>query len=946
MKKAVALLSVVALGAFALALAYAQATPGDFDPTWGEEGVVLTDFEGMDDTATTQVLMPDGKLVAAGWVNSYPGDFGAVRYLRDGRLDPSFGDGGRVVTAFSDDPELVDAAWGINARPNGGVHLFGETCDADYVVCQFAMAAYLADGSLDESFGAGGLVTTSIPDAETAISWPTRNILQPDGKVVAGGLALFENNQSDIVLLRYNSDGSLDETFGDGGISVIDFEGKAQFPQDIVALPGDKIMIVGGVADEFAFGAFFEEAFMARINSDGSVDTTFGGGDGYITWTLGGEPLGFDRALVTSESEMFIVGGDETDCTLQRFDLDGTLDTTFGDDGWVIIDSGLLDLCIDATLTADGRIALVGRASSAERASRTAAPGRSHDRLAARSAGTAESSPAAHQETFFDHIVGLYNTDGTPDATFGDNGLVRFTVDDGAGLFSNISAQQDGKLLVVGDALVGEQYDFGVVRFLGKGLPQGANPGALDPTWGDGGISYAGFEEADDYAFSQVMLPDGSLIAGGWANAYPGDFGAARFLPNGDLDPDFGDDGLVTTAFTEDPEAVDAAYGINSRPNGGFHLFGETCDADYVVCQLAAAAYLPDGSLDPSFGEDGRVVTDPGTASAASWSTRNVLQPDGKLVTAGIVYLDDGGTDLILIRYNEDGSLDDTFGDGGMVIQDFMGLDTYPQDLMALPGDELLATGSMIETNDEGDIVQIQSYIARFDSNGDLVTSFGGGDGYVLWDYNGEPHAAQRALLLPDGKILIIGATEDDLQEFSPVDCTLQRFDLDGNIDETFGDEGWVIIDSGQSDYCWDVKLTGDSKLVIAGEAHPAADSELRGAFGRAPKVGFAGAGGSWAATNRAMPRDSHFDNIIGRFYLDGTPDASFGEDGLVRFRVNDEPAYAYIFGVDVQPNDKYVVAGEAMSGDFSQMVALRFLGDGPAAQVFAPVVRGGPAGK
>ncbi|HRN68428.1 MAG TPA: hypothetical protein PLD89_09935, partial [Promineifilum sp.] len=550
------------------------------------------------------------------------------------------------------------------------------------------------------------------------------------------------------------------------------------------------------------------------------------------------------------------------------------------------------------------------------------------------------------QDEFYDHLVALYNADGTPDATFGDDGLVRFAVDDGAGDFFNLSAQLDGKLLVVGHVLVGEQYDFGVVRFLGEGLPQGATPGAFDPTWGDGGISYAGSEEADDYAFSQVMLPDGSLIAGGWANVYPGDFGAARFLPNGDLDPDFGDDGLVTTAFTEDPEAVDAAYGINSRPNGGFHLFGETCDADYVVCQLAAAAYLPDGSLDPSFGEDGRVVTDPGTASAASWSTRNVLQPDGKLVTAGIVYLDDGGTDLILIRYNEDGSLDDTFGDGGMVIKDFMGLDTYPQDLMALPGDELLATGSMTETNDEGDIVQIQSYIARFDSNGDLVTSFGGGDGYVLWDYNGEPHAAQRALLLPDGKILIIGATEDDLQEFSPVDCTLQRFDMDGNMDGTFGDEGWVIIDSGQSDYCWDVKLTGDSKLVIAGQAHPAADSELRGAFGRVPKVGFAGAGGSSAATNRAMPRDSHFDNIIGRFYLDGTPDASFGEDGLVRFRVNDEPAYAYIYGVDVQPNDKYVVAGEALSGEFSNFVALRFLGDGPAAQVFMPAVQGGPANK
>ncbi len=471
MKKSIAALFIV-VGALALALVFgrARANTGAFDPTWGQEGVVLTDFEGMDDTANTQVLMPDGKLVAAGWVNAYPGDFGVARYLRDGRLDPSFGDGGRVVTAFSDDPELVDASWGINARSDGGIHLFGETCDADYVVCQFAMAAYLPDGSLDESFDDDGLVTTPIPGAATALAWPTRNILQEDGKVVAGGLILYENNDTDIVLLRYNSDGSLDETFGIGGISIIDFGDKVQFPQDIVALPEDQIMIVGGVADEFEFVYFSEEAFMARINSDGLVDTSFGGGDGYITWKLDDGPLAFDRALVTSESEMFIVGGNEIDCTLQRFDLDGTLDTTFGDEGWVIIDSGQFDLCWDATMTVDDKIALVGgRGMPPESDSRVATPGRNHNPAAARGAGPAESSSFAYQEENFDHIVGLYNKDGTPVTSFGDDGLARFTFNDGAGRFTNIAAQQDGKLLVVGDTLEGEQLDMSFIRFLGDG---------------------------------------------------------------------------------------------------------------------------------------------------------------------------------------------------------------------------------------------------------------------------------------------------------------------------------------------------------------------------------------------------------------------------------------------------------------------------------------------
>lgn len=481
MRKAVAVLFVVLVGVLALTLGYVRANPGALDPTWGDEGVVLTDFEGMDDLPTASLMMPDGKLVVSGWMNVYPGDFGMVRYLRDGRLDPSFGDGGRVTTAFSDNPELVDAPYGISARPNGGVHLFGETCDADYVFCEFALAAYNADGSLDESFGDGGLVTTAIEDATTVFSWPTNNILQADGKLVAGGIALYEDESTeivdvDMVLLRYNPDGSLDETFGDGGIAILDFEGKAHFPQDIVGLPGDKILVVGGVTESFeGFSYHPQEAFMTRINSDGTVDSTFAGG-GYSTWKYNGQPTGFDNALILSENEMIVVGGpaeivEGGDCSLQRFDLDGTLDTTFGDDGWVIIDSGLLDICLHSNLTADGKIALLGLA--------TAAPPEEGDLHAAsldqkrgritRGAWPTGNTLAGHQEEYFDHMIARYNADGTPDTTFGDNGIVRITHNDGAGSFNSISPQQDGKLLVSGGVLVGELWDVGVLRFLGDG---------------------------------------------------------------------------------------------------------------------------------------------------------------------------------------------------------------------------------------------------------------------------------------------------------------------------------------------------------------------------------------------------------------------------------------------------------------------------------------------
>jgi uncharacterized delta-60 repeat protein len=306
------------------------------------------------------------------------------------------------------------------------------------------MAAYNPDGSLDESFGDGGLVTTAIESATTVFAWPSQNVLQSDGKVVAGGIALYEDETTgvidvDLVLIRYNTDGSLDESYGDGGIAIFHFEGKAHFPQDIVGLPGDKVLVVGGVTEEWqGFEYLSQEAFMARINSDGSVDSTFAGG-GYSTWQYNGQLMGFEKPLIISENEMIILGGlAETlpgdDCTLQRFDLDGTLDTTFGDNGWVIFTSGLLDYCVDANLTADGKIAILGWAFPLESGGlRTVNLDQYRGRNLIRGAGPTGKAMVAYQEETFDHFIGRYNLDGTPDPAFGEDGLVRFTYDDGAG---------------------------------------------------------------------------------------------------------------------------------------------------------------------------------------------------------------------------------------------------------------------------------------------------------------------------------------------------------------------------------------------------------------------------------------------------------------------------------------------------------------------------------
>ena len=318
-KKAGWSLFFVFMAAFGLALVLgrAQADPGELDPTWGEAGLAATDFFGFDDDAHALELAPDGTLVVSGWADIWPGDYGTVRYLADGRVDPSFGENGLVATSFSGDPELVDAAWSVNRRADGGYLVAGETCDADYFLCDIGVVAYLPDGSLDTSFGDDGLAVSNpaavTGDATifTAYTWPRRSILQDDGKLITGGIIVRDDGEVDLLLHRFNSDGTLDDTFSDDGIMIMDFDDTGNYPQDMMALPGERILIVGGFGDadpQNPFNYLISGAYMAIFNSDGTLDTTFGAGSGYVTWQLDGEPMLAQNAVLTAGGELLVHG--------------------------------------------------------------------------------------------------------------------------------------------------------------------------------------------------------------------------------------------------------------------------------------------------------------------------------------------------------------------------------------------------------------------------------------------------------------------------------------------------------------------------------------------------------------------------------------------------------------------------------------------------------------
>jgi uncharacterized delta-60 repeat protein len=155
---------------------------GNLDPSFGSGGKVLTDIGGASsDAALAVAVEPNGKIVATGHTGTAPFtdfDFALVRYNRDGNVDPSFGSGGRVVTAFG--VARFDEAWGVAIQPEGKIVVAGLTnAPADD---EFAVARYDHNGSLDPSFGSGGkIMSGSIGQEAFDVA------LEPSGKAIVAG---------------------------------------------------------------------------------------------------------------------------------------------------------------------------------------------------------------------------------------------------------------------------------------------------------------------------------------------------------------------------------------------------------------------------------------------------------------------------------------------------------------------------------------------------------------------------------------------------------------------------------------------------------------------------------------------------------------------------------------------------------------------------------------
>jgi uncharacterized delta-60 repeat protein len=401
----------------------------------------------------------------------------------------------------------------------------------------------LSVGSPDPTFGQGGQVTVQFPGPAVLTS-VRDSAVQADGKVVIAGRAADAAGgagASDFAIARLNADGSVDTTFGAGGVAVVHSDGNNDSAESVAVQPDGKIVAVGYFGNEASGQSPTDEQFVvARFNADGTVDTSFGG-SGVLTPSFGANGATPRNAeghavLLRSDGEILAAGysatgpSGATQSALALYRADGTLDPAFGSGGLVAQNvTGGPESVFDIAFQADGKVVAVGTPTSPD-------------------VGT----PA--------FLVERFNADGSVDQAFGTNGAAVSVFSGAATAAANSIAMEDNGRIVLGGYVVSGNlqstnsadviYNFGLARFNSSGTPDNRF-GRRGQVLGSPQHLQSGFQgyEVIDRV---VPEPGGGIIVSGLHAANTGDASTgqlnamvAGYEENGRPDLGFGENGQM-----------------------------------------------------------------------------------------------------------------------------------------------------------------------------------------------------------------------------------------------------------------------------------------------------------------------------------------------------------------------------------------------------------------
>jgi len=663
---------------------------GSVDTTFGTDGngIVKTLFENMSGTKLasemiTLAIQPTGEIVAGGWAVVAGQDFALARYDSNGNLDTSFSGDGMVITSISTGIEQVNA---LMFQPTGEIVAGG------FALNFFALVRYDASGNLDTSFNGSGILTTSIGSGGSA---SIHSLFFDSNRITAGGISFNGINNSEFTLARYDLTGTLDATFGAGGIVTTPVSTGVDGIQ-AMQLASDKILAAGFSSD----GPRVNFALARYDAANGNLDTGFDT-DGLATTAIGSGSEEINALAIQATGEIIAAGFSfginnikNKAFALTRYDAGGSLDTSFGPLGRVTtsISGGVNtgdDVINTVAIQTDGKIVVGG---------------------------------SARPVTTHDFALARYLPNGTLDTTFGStlSGVETLSNTAGDETINALALQSNGKIVVGGTALTGGNDNFIVGRY-------NAN-GTLDTSFATGGIATTQIGTGSSMAEAMVIQQsDGKIVLAGSSEVVrvendgsqttTFDFALARYNvdgsldTNGDADPGthFDTDGIVTTPIGT---GNDFAKAIKIQADGKI-LVGGTIFSSTVPEQFALVRYNPDGSLDTGFGSNGIVITPFGSVDlprGAQPFAMAIQASDGKILVGGFSTGMSTSRDFSLVRYNPDGTLDAGFGVDGIEISPFSTQIDEIHALTLLTDGTILAGGFLTDDNGENTDFHLAAY--------------------------------------------------------------------------------------------------------------------------------------------------------------------------------------------------------------------------------------------
>ncbi|MBV9963990.1 MAG: T9SS type A sorting domain-containing protein [Parafilimonas sp.] len=381
---------------------------------------------------------------------------------QSGTLDTSFGVEGKIITPFYSNELIV---WDAAMQKDSKIVLSGEgSLILTDTLSGISVIRYQTNGLLDSSFGVNGRAVYDFGYYSTGKAIAA----QADGKILSAGWEVidpFNNDKNNVVVVRFLNDGKIDSTFGKNGELIVNF-GKNPVINDVVIQPDSKIIIGGSLGPDF---------FLIRCDDDGKIDSSFGT-NGYVTTSFSG--LSSIRSIVLQSDNKILVGGSADGvAAFARYTSNGSLDQSFGNQGKFTYNFNTeYSIIYNIILLPDGSFIASGKVG-----------------------GFNENM-----------LISKFNSDGTANSTFANNGNIVIKFSQLQSKAVSAFLQSDNKIVVTGSAykaFTGGDEEFTLCRLLPNGN--------FDSTFGINGLTVTDFgEQYLEYTIASFSINDKILTVG------------------------------------------------------------------------------------------------------------------------------------------------------------------------------------------------------------------------------------------------------------------------------------------------------------------------------------------------------------------------------------------------------------------------------------------------